>query len=80
MLWPCSPDGPTLTIRKFGRRFRLAELVASGAMTAAVVTILRAAIAAHQTILISGGTSTGKTTLLNALTECLDPMDRIDSD
>ena len=75
---PCSVGGPTLTIRKFQTRFFTAEeLVRIGTMTPEVMACVRAAIEQNQNILISGGTSTGKTTLLNALAAFLPPNDRI---
>jgi pilus assembly protein CpaF len=75
---PCSLGGTTLTIRKFQRRFfTTEELVRAGTLTAAVLGHVRAAIDARQNILISGGTSTGKTTLLNALAAFLPAGDRI---
>ena len=75
---PCSLGGTTLTIRKFQTRFFTAdELVRIGTMTPGVLTDLRTAIARNENILISGGTSTGKTTLLNALAAFLPPDDRV---
>jgi pilus assembly protein CpaF len=75
---PCSLGGTTLTIRKFQPRFfTTAELVKTGTLTAGDLRTIQAAIAHSQTILISGGTSTGKTTLLNALGATLPPDDRI---
>jgi pilus assembly protein CpaF len=75
---PCSLGGTTLTIRKFQTRFFTAEeLVRIGTMAAPVLGALRAAIAGGKNILISGGTSTGKTTLLNALAAFLPADDRI---
>jgi pilus assembly protein CpaF len=75
---PCSLGGTTLTIRKFQSRFfSVDDLVRTGTLTTPVVDALRGAINARQTILISGGTSTGKTTLLNALAALLPPADRI---
>jgi pilus assembly protein CpaF len=75
---PCSLGGTTLTIRKFQTHFFTAEeLVRIGTMTAAVLEILQKAIAGGKNILISGGTSTGKTTLLNALAVFLPIEDRI---
>jgi pilus assembly protein CpaF len=75
---PCSVGGTTLTIRKFQRRFFTAdELVAAGTITREVLARAWAAIRKHQTILISGGTSTGKTTLLNALADYLPADDRV---
>jgi pilus assembly protein CpaF len=75
---PCSLGGTTLTIRKFQTRFFTAEeLVRIGTMPSAVLESLRTAITAGKNILISGGTSTGKTTLLNALAAFLPIDDRI---
>jgi pilus assembly protein CpaF len=75
---PCSLGGTTLTIRKFQTRFFTAdELVRIATMTPDVLDTVRAAIAANQNILISGGTSTGKTTLLNALTAFLPVEERV---
>jgi pilus assembly protein CpaF len=75
---PCSIGGTTLTIRKFQTRFFTAEeLVRSGTMPASVLVRLRTAIARRHNILISGGTSTGKTTLLNALAAFLPTAERV---
>src|SRR4051812_12674599 len=75
---PCSIGGTTLTIRKFQHRFfTVEELVRVGMMTSTVRDDLAAAIEARQNILISGGTSTGKTTLLNALGALLPACDRV---
>jgi pilus assembly protein CpaF len=75
---PCSVGGTTLTIRKFQTQFfTAAELMRSGMVSSAVFDQLRAAIDSRHTILISGGTSTGKTTLLNALSEFLPADERI---
>jgi pilus assembly protein CpaF len=75
---PCSVGGTTLTIRKFQARFFTAdELVRIGTMTPAVLAHLRAAIERNENVLISGGTSTGKTTLLNALAAFLPTSDRL---
>jgi pilus assembly protein CpaF len=75
---PCSVGGTTLTIRKFQTRFFTAEeLVRIGTMTPEVLATLRDAIAAGANVLISGGTSTGKTTVLNALATFLPADERI---
>jgi pilus assembly protein CpaF len=77
MFPPCSVDGPTLTVRKFTKRYALDDLVAVGTLTEDVAQCLRHAVADRQNILISGGTGTGKTTVLNALAETIPPEDRI---
>jgi pilus assembly protein CpaF len=68
VLAPVAVSGTTLTIRKFQtRRYNAQELVRTGTLTMEVLNSLRNAVLARQNILISGGTGTGKTTLLNAL-------------
>jgi pilus assembly protein CpaF len=75
---PVSLGGTTLTIRKFRtRRFTLEELVRIGTLTARQLEVLGEAIESRSNILISGGTGTGKTTLLNALTSFLPAEDRL---
>jgi pilus assembly protein CpaF len=78
ILPPCSVGGTTLAIRKFQTRFFTAEeLVRNGTMPAEVLDQVRTAIEQKRNILISGGTSTGKTTLLNALTAFLPKRNRV---
>jgi Flp pilus assembly CpaF family ATPase len=77
MFPPCSVDGPTLTVRKFTRRYALADLVAVGTLTDAQAASLTSAVQQGKNILISGGTGTGKTTLLNALAAGIPTGDRI---
>src|SRR5437868_4245676 len=67
MFPPCAVAGPALTIRKFTRRYSLEDLIDVGTLTTDVAARLIDAIATQQNVLISGGTGTGKTTLLNAL-------------
>src|SRR3954469_3545501 len=64
MFPPCAVAGPVLTIRKFTHRFSLDELVKGGTATPELATQLERAIATRRNVLISGGTGTGKTTLL----------------
>jgi pilus assembly protein CpaF len=77
MFPPCAVAGPALTIRKFTRRYSLEDLIAIGAVRPAQAAQLADAIAAQQNILISGGTGTGKTTLLNALAALIPDGDRL---
>jgi pilus assembly protein CpaF len=75
---PCSIGGTTLTIRKFQcRSFTTNDLVRTGMLTPDVLQAVRQAIDRRQNLLISGGTSTGKTTLLNALTALIPSSERI---
>ena len=77
MFPPCSIDGPTLTVRKFGRHYTIDELIQAGTLARSLAGQLVTAVEARRNILISGGTGTGKTTLLNALAETISPADRI---
>ena len=75
---PCSLHGTALTIRKFRPAyFTLEELVTTGTVTASMADALHTAIERRHTILISGGTGTGKTTLLNALAARLPRDERV---
>jgi len=78
VLPPCSLGGTTLTIRKFHARFLTWQaLIGVGMITEDLVILVRVALASRHNILISGGTGTGKTTLLNALATLLPESDRI---
>jgi pilus assembly protein CpaF len=77
MLPPCAVDGPTMTIRKFGERYTLAQLVARKSLPGPVAAKLTAAIRGRQNILISGGTGCGKTTFLNAVANQILDKERI---
>ncbi len=75
---PLAIDGPALSIRRFGaRRPGPAELVALGTISQAQHDLLGAAVAARRSILVSGGTGSGKTTMLNALSSFIDPSERV---
>jgi pilus assembly protein CpaF len=75
---PVSLGGTTLTIRKFQSRYFTAdELVRIGTLTPGELATVRHAIDARDNVLISGGTGTGKTTLLSALTSFLPADDRL---
>jgi pilus assembly protein CpaF len=77
MFPPCSVDGPTLTVRKFTVRYSLDDLVALETLTGPMADMMRAAVHRRQNILISGGTGTGKTTLLNAVAQTISADDRV---
>ncbi len=75
---PLSLDGPILTIRKFAKEpFRVSDLVAMGTLTEQVAAVLSAAVEGGMNILISGGTGTGKTTMLNVMSGFVPSDDRI---
>jgi pilus assembly protein CpaF len=78
VLPPCSIHGITLTIRKFNTRsFTIEDLIRIGTITEAMAAYLQNAIIDRKNILISGGTGTGKTTLLNILADFIPDEDRL---
>ncbi|HEX3329465.1 MAG TPA: CpaF family protein [Gaiellales bacterium] len=78
VLPPIALDGPLLTIRKFARApFRVDDLVAAGSLTPAQADLLERCVRCRLNVVVSGGTGTGKTTLLNALAGFIDPAERI---
>ncbi|MHB8484574.1 MAG: CpaF family protein [Candidatus Acidiferrales bacterium] len=75
---PCSIHGVTLSIRKFNsRHFTIEDLERIGSLEASLVRQLQTYVETRRNILISGGTGTGKTTLLNALGRFISGDDRI---
>ncbi|MGH6892694.1 MAG: CpaF family protein [Dongiaceae bacterium] len=75
---PVAIDGPLLSIRKFAARpFTLESLVANGTMTSEVMALLRGIVQSRLNVLISGGTGSGKTTMLNAMSRYIDGRERI---
>jgi pilus assembly protein CpaF len=75
---PLSLGGALLTIRKFGsERLDLDSLIRIGSLTPDTADFLRRCVEARLNILISGGTGTGKTTLLNALSAAIPDNERI---
>ncbi len=74
---PLAIDGPALSIRKFGvRPPGLEDLLASESVTPEIMDFLKAAIRSRLNILISGGTGSGKTTMLNILSGFISPSER----
>ena len=75
---PVALDGPVLTIRKFpDRPMTMDRLVSLGTLTREAADFLRELVEAGYTILVGGGTSTGKTTFLNALSAFIPADERI---
>jgi pilus assembly protein CpaF len=75
---PLSLSGPLVTIRKFSkRRYEMNDLVKMATLSTETVEFLKRCIQAELNILISGGTGTGKTTLLNAVSQAIPETDRI---
>jgi pilus assembly protein CpaF len=75
---PLSLSGPLLTIRRFAKeRFDLEELIGLGTLSSEAAKFLCSSIEADLNILVSGGTGSGKTTMLNALSAAVPDTDRI---
>jgi len=75
---PLSLDGPLLTIRKFAQTpFTAQDLIANGSLTPNLVAFIKACVEARVNIVISGGTGTGKTTLLNVISAFIPSRERI---
>jgi pilus assembly protein CpaF len=78
VLAPVARPGTVLSLRvPRGRGFTLPELVASGSVTEEGARLLRAIVAARLAFLVSGGTGTGKTTLLSTLLSLAPPAERL---
>ena len=75
---PCSLGGVTLTIRKFNtRHFEIEDLIRTGTLDRALANHLEDYVLARKNILISGGTGTGKTTLLSILGKFIPGDERV---
>jgi pilus assembly protein CpaF len=75
---PLALDGPVVSIRRFPADRLLADdMVKIGTLTEAIVQLMNGAVAARLNVLISGGTGSGKTTMLNALSAFIPDNERI---
>lgn len=75
---PCALDGGTITIRKFPEnRLTYKDLVNFGSLTQNMADFLRISVEAHRNIVVSGGTGSGKTTLINMLGGFIPSNERI---
>ncbi len=78
VLPPVSLEGPILTIRRFpDRPITMDTLTALGSLTGEAAQFLRGLVEARYSLLIGGGTSTGKTTFLNALSSFIPEEERV---
>ena len=77
VLPPVALDGPALTIRKFPEPITMKRLVELEALSEEAAAFLAVLVRARYNIFISGGTGSGKTTFLNALSACIPPDERI---
>ena len=75
---PLSLCGPVLTIRKFSETpFTIDDLIGFGTITPFAANFLRACVLGRKNVLVSGGTASGKTTLLNVVSAYIPPHERI---
>ncbi|HHJ98653.1 MAG TPA: CpaF family protein [Actinobacteria bacterium] len=75
---PLAVNGPMLTIRKFSREpFTIEDLIGFGTMSESLAEFLEACVRGRLNVLISGGTGTGKTTLLNVVSQYVPGDERI---
>jgi pilus assembly protein CpaF len=75
---PVSIDGPLVSIRKFAERpYSIGRLVEVGTLCPAMAELLQAAVRGRISLVVSGGTGTGKTTLLNALSRFIPDEERL---
>ena len=75
---PLALDGASMSIRKFARvPISMDRLVEIGSVPAQVAEVLKAVVKARRNVLISGGTGSGKTTMLNAMSAYVDNRERI---
>jgi pilus assembly protein CpaF len=75
---PIGVDGPLVSIRKFSKKpFNLNKLIEVGALKSQMAELIAAAVKARVTTIISGGTGSGKTTMLNALSAFISEKERL---
>ena len=75
---PLSLDGPLLTIRKFATTpYTAQDLIANGTISETAVSFLKACVEARVNMIVSGGTGTGKTTLMNVLSAFIPLNERV---
>ena len=77
VLPPVSLNGPVVTIRKFPEPITMEKLIRFGAVTEEAAGFLKELVGAGYNIFISGGTNSGKTTFLNALSSFIPPQERV---
>ncbi len=75
---PCAVDGPSITIRKFGKnKLSVDDLIRFNSLSPAMAEFLKACVVSRLNIIVAGGTGSGKTTLLNVLSGYIPDGERI---
>jgi pilus assembly protein CpaF len=78
ILPPLSIDGPALSIRKFSKKpIDFEKLIQYGSLTQPIARVLEIAARCRLNIIVSGGTGSGKTTMMNAMSRFIDPAERV---
>lgn len=78
VLKPLAVNGPCVTIRKFPNEpLTMEHLIENGTITRELAAFLQEMVRTKQNVLVSGGTSSGKTTMLNVLSQCIPTTERI---
>ena len=74
---PCAIDGPNITIRKFSKdKLTIDDLLRFGSLNEDMARLLEAAVVSRRNIIVSGGTGSGKTTLINILSSYIPEHER----
>jgi pilus assembly protein CpaF len=74
---PLALGGPIISIRRFGARLTVDNLLASGSLTSEMLLLLSSAVRGRLNLMVSGGTGTGKTTMLNILSAFIPHSERL---
>lgn len=77
VIQPLALEGPMLSIRRFGVRLGVEDLLDCGSIPAEALAFLQAAVEARISVLVSGGAGSGKTTMLNALSRSIPSDERL---
>jgi pilus assembly protein CpaF len=78
VLPPASADGPSIAIRRFSKeKLTMGKLLELGALSQGALELVRSLVLAKQNIIVAGGTGSGKTSMLNALSSFIPADDRV---